>query len=188
MIGLDELTFEVLTAAHIPQLIAFSCRNQELRNFLIEDAYQNQLDRISVTRLVFYQGQLVGYFTLVTDVIKKRELDTGDGEPDYQYEYYPALKIARLATHHDFEHRGIGRNMLKKIYAIWIRFSKYIGCRIITVDAKPESVTFYTKFDFHTAIIDPKKLKGKDTVPLYIDIHKALERERGTTLAEYSNN
>jgi GNAT superfamily N-acetyltransferase len=140
----------------------------------VQDALKNQLDHISVTRLVFYQGRLVGYFTLVTDVIKSKEIAHEDGVDDFQYKMYSSLKIARLATHKEYERQRIGRNMLMKIFAIWIRFSKYIGCRIITVDSKPESVGFYQKFDFREAIIDPRKLEGKETVPLYVDIHKAL--------------
>jgi GNAT superfamily N-acetyltransferase len=175
-IDLDDLEFVVLSADHDHQISTFRCRNPELKDFLSEDAYQNQLDRISVTRLVFWQGRLVGYFTLVTDVIKKDELSENDGDPDYKYRTYSALKIARLATHKEFEHQGVGRAMLLKIFSIWIRFSRYIGCRIITVDAKPDAVGFYVKFSFHEAIFDQRKLKGRDTVPLYIDIHKELER------------
>jgi len=172
----DNLRFVVLTADHTHFLSSFKCENTELKEFLVENAYQNQLDRISVTRLVFYQGRLVGYFTLVTDVINKSELDDGDGVSDFKYTSYSALKIARLATHKEFERHKIGYTMLMRIFAIWIRFSKYIGCRIITVDAKPEAVGFYKKYGFQDAHKDQKKLKGRDTVPLYIDIHRELER------------
>jgi hypothetical protein len=76
--------------------------------------------------------------------------------------------------------------MLLKIFAIWIRLSKHIGCRMITVDAKPEAVGFYKRFSFHDAIIDQKKLRGKDTIPLYIDIHRELERiGRSVPLSEF---
>jgi len=100
---------------------------------------------------------------------------------NFRYSTYSALKIARFATHTDFERQGIGRNMLLKIFAIWIRLSKYIGCRIITVDSKPEATGFYKKFDFHEAIIDKRKLKDKSNIPLYIDIHKELERVKKNT-------
>lgn len=185
-VSLDDLEFVVLTAAHDHHLSTFKCKNSELKDFLIEDAYKNQLDRISVTRLVFLQGHLVGYFTLVTDVIKKNELAADDGEAEYKYQTYSALKIARLATHKEYEHQGIGRCMLLKIFSIWIRFSRYIGCRIITVDAKPDAVGLYVRFSFNEAIVDPKKLKGRDTVPLYIDIHKELERiGKNASLSDY---
>ncbi len=177
-ISIHDLEFKVLDASHLRQLTSFTCKNAELKDFLTQDALQNQLDRISVTRLVFYHGRLVGYFTLVTDVIKRGEIAEGDGAEGFRYATYSALKIARFATHVEFERQGIGRNMLLKIFAIWIRLSKYIGCRIITVDSKPEAVGFYKKFDFHEAIINKTKLRDSGTIPLYIDIHKELERTK----------
>jgi GNAT superfamily N-acetyltransferase len=188
-ISLDDLEFVVLTPAHDHHISTFNCKNSELKSFLTEDAYKNQLNRISVTRLVFFHGRLVGYFTLVTDVIKKNELDDTDGEPGYKYQTYSALKIARLATHEEFERQGIGRFMLLKIFSIWIQFSRYIGCRIITVDAKPDAVGFYVNFSFHEAIIDQKKLKYRDSIPLYIDIHKELERiGKNVPLSDYDES
>ncbi|MFA7303929.1 MAG: GNAT family N-acetyltransferase [Methanoregula sp.] len=186
--SLDDLEFVVLTADHLHHLPTFKCKNHELLNFLTEDAYQNQQDRISVTRLVFLHGHLVGYFTRVTDVIKKTKLVEGDRDPGYIYSTFPTLKIARFATHQEFERQGIGRYMLLKIFAIWIRLAVYIGCRIITVDAKPDAVGFYKKFDFHEAIVDLKKIKVRDTVPLYIDIHKELERiGKNVSLSDYDH-
>jgi len=58
--SLDDLEFVVLTADHLHHLPTFKCKNYELLNFLTEDAYQNQQNRISVTRLVFLHGHLVG--------------------------------------------------------------------------------------------------------------------------------
>ena len=180
-ISIQDLEFKLLDASHLRQLTSFTCRHSELKDFLTQDALQNQLDRISVTRLVFYENRLVGYFTLVTDVIKRGEIADSDGVKNFRYSTYSALKIARFATHTDFERQGIGRNMLLKIFAIWIRLSKHIGCRIITVDSKPEATGFYKKFDFHEAIIDKRKLKDKSNIPLYIDIHKELERVKKNT-------
>lgn len=71
---IQDLEFKVLDAGHLRQLTSFRCKNAELKDFLTQDALKNQLDRISVTRLVFYHGRLVGYFTLVTDVIKRGEI------------------------------------------------------------------------------------------------------------------
>jgi GNAT superfamily N-acetyltransferase len=173
-ISVKDLEFTVLDTDH--DLSSFECSNAELKDFLMQDAFSNQTARLSVTRLAFYKGRPVGYFTLVTDVIKKSELDMADGEQDFRYTTYPAFKIARFATHREFERQGVGRAMLLKIFALWIRLSKHIGCRMITVDAKPEAVGFYKRFSFHDAIIDQNKLKGKDTIPLYIDIHRELER------------
>src|SRR5690606_30742797 len=92
----------------------------------------------------------------------------------YKYRHYPAIKIARLATHDDYRHRGIGENMLIEVFTIVGGISEQIGCRIVTVDSKPSAVGFYEQYDFHRAIGDPKN-HPKDTVPLYFDIAPLLD-------------
>ena len=79
-VSVEDLKFLVLSNHHLHHLLSFKCKNSELKDFLVDDAYRNQLDHISVTRLVFYKGRLIGYFTLVTDVIRKKELIDGDGK------------------------------------------------------------------------------------------------------------
>ncbi len=116
-----------------------------------------------------WQGNVVGYFTLVNDCILRKELNSGDGEEDYPYPHYPALKIARLATNKEYERRDIGRSMLLKTAIIAIRLSQHVGCRLITVDSKRQSVGFYTKYGFQLANSKNKK----STVALYRDFHRA---------------
>ena len=145
--------------------------NLNLMNFLKDDALVNQNNLISVTRLVFWKGDLVGYFTLINDSIEVRAVEECDREESYHFRKYPALKIARLATHSDYERFGIGRSMLRKIFTISITLSHYVGCRIITVDSKYSAVDFYKKFAFKQAIRTPG-----ETVPLYLDLKNALQR------------
>lgn len=145
--------------------------NPNLMNFLKDDALVNQNNLISVTRLVFWNGNLVGYFTLVNDSIVVRAVEECDREESYHFRKYPALKIARLATHSDCERFGVGRSMLRRIFSISIMLSHYIGCRIITVDSKHSAVDFYKKFAFKQAI----RMPG-ETVPLYLDLKNALQR------------
>jgi GNAT superfamily N-acetyltransferase len=178
----DDLQVVILNADH--DLTLFHCDNQELENFLKQDALNNQYYFLSVTRLVFYHGRIVGYFTLVNDVIRKKEVIADDGEVDYHYTFYPALKIARFATHTDNQRQGIGRYMLLRVFAFWFRLSQYVGCRIITVDAKPEATGFYKKFGFREAIVSDKRLL--DSIPMYIDIGKASgQRARSVELNQF---
>jgi hypothetical protein len=62
--------------------------------------------------------------------------------------------------------------MLREVLALTIMISEYVGCRIITVDAKPGSVGFYEKFGFKRAMS-----KRSDLVPMYMDYHRLLEEE-----------
>lgn len=168
-IPFEDLDFVLLNADH--DLSGFHSTEPELDEFLQDDALENQNNLISVTRLVYSHGNLVGYFTLINDSIEVRTVEACDREESYQYRKYPALKIARLATHIDCERYGIGRSMLRKIFTIAITLSHYVGCRIITVDSKHSAVEFYKKFAFKQALKSPG-----ETVPLYLDLKNALVR------------
>jgi len=168
-IPFEDLEFVLLDVDH--DLSGFHSSEPELDEFLKEDALTNQENLISVTRLVFFKGDLVGFFTLINDSIEVRAVEECDREETYQFRKFPALKIARLATHSDFERFGIGRSMLRKIFTIAITLSHYVGCRIITVDSKHSAVDFYKKFAFKQAIRTPG-----ETVPLYLDLRTALQR------------
>lgn len=164
-LGYDDLTFDLLNADC--DLSSFLCRELDLEEFLKMDALQSQQRRLSATRLVLYHGTLVGYYTLVNDSIVADAVQSSDGESEYPYRKYPALKVARLAVHLDYERRGIGRSILLKILSTVINLSRHTGCRIITVDSKGEAVGFYKKMGYVSAMA-----KAAETVPLYLDFHR----------------
>ena len=167
---LSELTYAKLS--NVSELSSFQCTESDLDNFLMIDALKDQKTKLSVTRLVYWQGRLVGYFTLVTGAIKNDLINYGDGEEEFRYTYYPALKIARLATDAHFERQGIGKAMLQRTIAIALNLSDYVGCRFITVDAKKDSIGFYTKYGFIIPESTQKSIHLRDTVPLYRDLTK----------------
>ena len=90
----------------------FHSTEQELDDFLKEDALNNQLNRLSVTFLAYWNDNLMGYFTLINDSIVAEAVTESDREPSWAYRKYPAIKIARMARHRDFDNKGIGTLML----------------------------------------------------------------------------
>ena len=129
----------------------FSCGHDDLDEFLIEDSM----------------------VTLVTDCTDVKQVDPEAGRRGYPYRKYPAIKVARLATSKKHQGNGIGSRMLHEILTLTIMISEYVGCRIITVDAKPESVGFYERFGFKRV-----KSRRSDPIPMYMDYYRALEEER----------
>ena len=89
-IPFEDLEFVLLNADH--DLSGFHSSEPELNEFLKEDALVNQNNLISVTRLVFFKGDLVGYFTLINDSIEVRAVEECDREESYHFRKYPALK------------------------------------------------------------------------------------------------
>lgn len=167
---ISELAFTVLSEQS--NLALFHCSEPELDGFLIDDALKDQDARLSVTRLVYWHGELVGYFTIVNSAIKNDLVNFGDGEEEYRYNYYPALKIARLATDAHYEKRGIGRAMLQRTLAIALNLSNYSGCRFITVDAKKDSIGFYKKYGFKIPESMGNDMNSRDSIPLYRDLNR----------------
>lgn len=177
-IPFEDLSFEIIHDGRI--LSSFRCENHDLYEFLTLDALESQRKKLSVTRLAIFEDQVVGFFTLVNDCIETKAIDASDGDHGYPYAKYPAMKIARLATHDDFRGRDIGTNMLLKILVIFCRISGYVGCRFMTVDSKPEAVGFYQKFGFKIAM-----RHYSDTVPMYKNYPFDEEDERTSQLSEF---
>lgn len=148
----------------------FSCSEQKLNEFLIENALEDHNNLYSVTRLVYYKDILVGFFTLIADNISVKEIEAKDYE-NYKYKKLPAVKIARLATDKDYERKGIGRLMITEIFSIIYDITYNIGCRILTVDAKSEALGFYQKFAFR--VVNSKH--NSEYIPMYIDLKKLID-------------
>ena len=166
-----DITIEKLDDKH--SLSNFKSYEKELVNFLIEDALNNQKQKLSVTFLWFYGKNIVGYVTLLNDKINlEGNLKEFFREKDIHYKSLPALKIGRLCVHDDFLKRGIGRLMV--LFAIKqaneISENKS-GCRFITLDAKRnekrelDSIHFYKKLGFKML---KERIKG--TTTMYLDL------------------
>lgn len=180
-VAYDELKFLILTRS-MP-ITSFHCVDDDLNDFLHDDAIYYQENRLASTHLVEYRDQIVGYFTLANDCIEDREIPEVERDQEFAYPKYPALKIARFAVHSDFTGNYIGENMLLRVFVIAMKISWYVGCRIITVDAKKHirgnsrpPVEFYRKYGFKDA---KKRLSpSSTTIPLYRDFHRFLEDGR----------
>jgi GNAT superfamily N-acetyltransferase len=124
----------------------------------------------SVTHLVKMDGCIVGFFTLVMASVQS-ELIGKNEFPDYCYGRLPAMKIARLATHRDFERQRIGEFMiiaaLKRAYDL----TRHIGCCVITVDAKVDATGFYEKYSFFRV----KKQTYPDIVTMYLNLTQYIK-------------
>lgn len=155
----------------------FKSYEQELVNFLLEDALINQNHQISVTYLLFLNtNKLIGYVTLLNDRINlEGDLKDVFRKKGIQYHSLPALKIGRLCVDDRFLRKGIGTMMIDfSIKAAFNIFEKYSGCRFMVLDAKRnatnDSIHFYKKLGFKQL-----KERKKGTVPMYLDLVSDVE-------------
>lgn len=148
-------------------LADFKCSKPAFAEYLRVTSVYDQDAHMGRTYVFVYKGRNVGYVVLAMAHLSKSEqknlgIDT--------YGDVPALLISHLATHKEYERRGIGRNMV-----VWtIRYakiiSKQIGCRVVLVKSDPDVVRFYERLKFVHAT-----LETDDQSTMYFDI-----KERGT--------
>ena len=81
---------------------------------------------------------------------------------------YPAIKLARLAVDKKYQHRGIGKLLMKAFFKETRQLIPHEGGRFITVDAKNTARGFYEQYGFVQALPHQQS----DIVPMYLDFYK----------------
>jgi hypothetical protein len=141
----------------------FDCDDADLNDFVKADCHRYQNQWLSHTKLAFLKSDhsLVGFITLLSDSIV---LETKEKKHlfDFHKQVYnfPALKIARLGVQAGLQRGGIGTSLLTYTIGLAFRMNTEmsIGCRFITVDAYPKSVSWYEKRKFIFNLAKPGKL------------------------------
>jgi GNAT superfamily N-acetyltransferase len=133
----------------------FDCGDDDLNDFLRSDASHYQADHLSFTRLVFLGGELVGYITLLADCIilqtSEKRKTLKEARADHRaIVTFPAVKIGRLGIKTEHQRSGIGTHLLNYTIGLVFRLNQEmnIGCRFITLDAYPKSISWYEKKQF----------------------------------------
>jgi hypothetical protein len=140
------LTIDALTEADVPALSAFRCGDDDLDDFIKNDALRLDEQSVLRTYLARYGGIIVGYVSLLADAIvlkpnerKKLSLTFHD------HPIVPALKVARLGVEGTFRNglRGAGESLMRFAFAQGVSLANSVGCRLLTVDAYSSAVAFY---------------------------------------------
>jgi predicted N-acetyltransferase YhbS len=104
-----------------------------MNDFLKQNAYYYSIEFIANTSLVLDDNEeVVAYFTMVNNYI---EFPSGP---------VPCLEIARLAVSANFQKRGIGTYIIRKISQIAIQ----TNYRYITLDVISSEIHWYQKRNF----------------------------------------
>lgn len=134
----------------------FKCSDDDLNEFLLEDAKHFQKELMAVTYLLEYmeQNKTAAYFSLLADKIVFSSDDKAvwnrlnrNIPNSKRRRSYPAVKVGRLAVSEDFAGQGLGTFILDNIKFAFSNV-KRLGCRFITVDALKSAVPFYERNGF----------------------------------------
>lgn len=128
-------------------LESFSCGNIELDKFLKKYAFDNDFSGYGKTFLLEDDNKIVGFFTLCSASIRFQEfpIQKSTNIPKYPI---PCIKIARLGVDKKKQHNGYGKELLKQAFLKILNVSTTIGIKLIVVDAKESSASFYEKYGF----------------------------------------
>jgi GNAT superfamily N-acetyltransferase len=134
----------------------FDCADSDLNEFFAVDSITSGNELLSVTYVVEIDGELVAFFSLSNDAVKKELVPKSAFKrlssliPHRKwYSTLPAVKIGRLATDVDKQGLGIGSEILDYIKS-WFTDGNKTGCRFIIVDAynNEKTIKFYKKNGF----------------------------------------
>ena len=136
----------------------FDCNDEDLNDFLLNDAnlYRNAL--LSVTYVVEDKqtNDILAYFSLSNDKISISDFESKTEfnrfrkhkfENEKRLRSYPAIKIGRLGISKNAQHQSIGTYLLEFIEDYFIIDNKS-GCRFVTVDAYVDAIPFYIKNNY----------------------------------------
>lgn len=123
------------------ELLSFSSGNDDLDKYLREYALKNDRNGYGKTFLLYDNDELIGFFTICSASIKFENLNL----PKYPI---PAVRIPRLAIRKDKQGQGYGRELLKQALIRVLCILQKVGVRLVIVDAKETSASFYEHYGF----------------------------------------
>lgn len=149
---------------------SFDCGDADLNEFYAVDSIHNAQNLLSVTYVVERGSEVIAFFSLSNDSIRKEKLKQDMLQRVAQavrlkqksYASLPAVKIGRLATSSNTQGQGVGSEIIDYI-KFWFTTGNKTGCRFIVVDAynNPKTINFYEKNDFSFySIQTPIKIRG----------------------------
>ena len=146
---LQHFSFEPLSDANKPDV--FSCDNDDLDDFLLNDALNHQNANVAMTTLVKYDNEIVAFYSLATDCISLDPKEKARIRDEYGIPYteFPALKICRLGVKKESQLKRIGQMIVMNIAGIASNLQDEIGLRFLSVDAYPASKEFYARQGFY---------------------------------------
>jgi len=150
----------------------FKSGNLELDYYFQRFAGQNQFRHyLGTSYVAMLKKQVTGFIT-----ISSGELTSESASRSLQKKLpaypIPILRISRLAVDKRFQNQGIGKLLLRSMFELAVNIREQIGCVGIVIDAKQESISFYTKLGFITLEATKGMLRTPtDTTPLFLNLN-----------------
>ena len=124
----DNYVFETLDENH--KLDDFECESKDLTDFLKNDALKQQDMNLNLTKVVICDDVVVGYVSLLTDVIKLKVVDDKNIKEKIRDELdimdnheLPAIKIGRFEIDIKYAKQTLGSDVLANVILFLLNIS-----------------------------------------------------------------
>jgi len=165
-------------------LDSFECGEDEITNFLKEDALYYQIEKMANTYLFLKEdGGIAAYFSISNDCL----IDWGEEfkftNTDFnrlhrrasipnakRIRQYPAVKVGRLGVHEEFHKSGIAYELMDFIKG-FSTINHNPACRLLLLDAlnKERQIRYYVNNGFQHFLLNDAEDK---TRIMYFDLEK----------------
>ena len=151
----------------------FECKNPSYTEYYRVSSFDDIKDKIGQIWLCMYRKKVIGFVSIAMAHMRperdKRLQRDGYGN-------IPALLIGHLATHKDYEGKGVGTNLIAWAIKEAVHSSQRIGCRIVMLNPEddPKIRTYYIHKGFTYV---PQNDKERDA--FYLDIQTKLTLRPG---------
>mgnify|MGYP003318568685 CR=1 FL=1 len=154
------MALKVIKLTKDTPILPFHCCDEDLNNYLHEDALNYANDLMAVTYLFVdtEANKTMAYYSILNDKVaynpsnrtiwnRINRLVTNKK----RRKSYPSVKVGRLAVSEEYMKQGIGSDILTYIKVKSVT-NQECGCRFLTVDAYANVTDFYRKngFEFFT--------------------------------------
>lgn len=157
-------------------LASFNCEDEDMNAFLKEDALAQQQMFLNSTILLFYEGNLAGYCSIMADSIKLSLTEKEEEELKVRFSEFPAIKIGRLGVGKNHINRGFGQLLVDLVITMAEEMNRStdwdssLGVRFVTLDSLPDRVGYYQKRGFVVNMDSKYQGRRRRTVSMRRDI------------------
>ncbi len=174
---LSQLSLILLEENHT--IKPFDCGDSDLNEFLIEKAKLYKKEFLATTFILENEEQTVAYYSVFNDSLKvelesfasksafRRFLKELLSHPKRHLKSFPALKIGRLGIDRNFKGKGLGKLIVNSIINDAFELNEKQACKLVTVDAYSQSLTFYERLNFEYLT---ESDKDEETRQMYFDL------------------
>ena len=122
----------------------FECKNPSYTEYYRVTAFSDMKGGLGQTWLCMYKKKMIGFVTIAMSHMRPERDARLQGKG---YGNIPALLIGHLATHKDYEGKGVGTNLIAWAIKEDVHHAKRIGCRIVMLNPEddPKIRNFYIK-------------------------------------------